>query len=410
MKTYLVALLLMCFPTVFSQKTMDTIASLKLKENRIISVVLPPSYEFNSSKKYPILVVLDGDYLVDPFHGVLSYGNYWDDLPEVIIVGINQYNDRNDDTYFDAETGFLAGKGAKFFEFIGLELLPYIQKKYRTSDFKMIAGHDVTAGFMNFYLYKDTPLFDGYISMGAELATDMELQIPDRFAAIKKPILYYQSTADGDLQSIQDRMQILDSLASTIKNPSLNYRFDKFKSTSHYSLVVQSIPNALYEFFNGYQPISISEFKEKIAPLPYGYVEYLTKKYDAIENLLQLKIPIRLTDFKAIEAAILKNKIYNEFDELSILARKNYPKSMLADYHLGLMFEKKGNYKNAAKYYQAAFQKEEIGQLTKDMMIEKADLMKRNAILKVNEPEEEVSEETPAQEPVQETPETKQPE
>ena len=29
----------------------------------------------------------------------------------------------------------------------------------------MIAGHDTTAGFLNFYLYKDTQFFNAYISL-----------------------------------------------------------------------------------------------------------------------------------------------------------------------------------------------------------------------------------------------------
>jgi hypothetical protein len=29
-------------------------------------------------------------YLFNPFYGALSYGAYWDDLPEMIIVGISQ--------------------------------------------------------------------------------------------------------------------------------------------------------------------------------------------------------------------------------------------------------------------------------------------------------------------------------
>jgi hypothetical protein len=58
----------------------------------------------------------------------------------------------------------------------------------------------------------------------------------------------------------------------------------------------------------------------------------LKKKYDIIENSFGIKSPIRINDFKAIEAAILQNKDYNELDALAILADKNYPKSMLGDY------------------------------------------------------------------------------
>ncbi|UPT71806.1 MAG: hypothetical protein M0D53_05720 [Flavobacterium sp. JAD_PAG50586_2] len=134
----------------------------------------------------------------------------------------------------------------------------------------------------------------------------------------------------------------------------------------------------MYQIFSVYQPISTTEFNEKIAVLPSGYVDYLEKKYDVIEKSLALKLPIRLNDFKAIEAAILKNKAYNEFEKLAQLARKNYPKSMLADYELGQMYEKNGDNARAVKSYLAAFQREEIGDLTKDMMIERADELKKS--------------------------------
>jgi hypothetical protein len=76
----------------------------------------------------------------------------------------------------------------------------------------------------------------------------------------------------------------------------------------------------LYQIFSVYQPISTTEFNEKIAVLTSGYVDYLVRKYDVIEKSFALKLPIRLNDFKAIEAAILKNKAYPEFEKLAQLA------------------------------------------------------------------------------------------
>jgi len=141
--------------------------------------------------------------------------------------------------------------------------------------------------------------------------------------------------------------------------------------------VLYAVPNALYQFFSIFQPISSTEYNEKIAVLTEGYVKYLTDKYAAIEKAMGTKMTIRINDFKAIEAAILKNKAYNEFDALSDVARKQYPRSMLADYHLAQMYEKQGDYKRAIKAYMNAYQKQEIGNLTKDLMLERADELKR---------------------------------
>ncbi|RAR48029.1 alpha/beta hydrolase [Flavobacterium lacus] len=379
MKLPQILAVLLCSLSFYAQKTVESFSSQKLGGDRDIYITLPPSYEKDKNQKFPLLLVLDGEYLFDPFQGALKFGNYWDDLPEVILVGIsqNKQDERYADSEYDEESGLPIETGANFFDFIGTELMPYLQKTYRIAPFKIIAGHDTTAGFLNFFLYKENPLFDAYISLSPEFALDMENRIPERLNAITKPIYYYQSTADGDLNKIQKRIKELDEKVKAIKKETLNYKFDEFLGASHYSLVLHSIPNALYQFFAVYQPITVYEFNEKIVKLESGYVEYLKQKYDALEKSLNIKMPIRLNDFKAVEAAILKNKAYNEFDELSILADKYYKKTMLPDYHMALMYEKKEDYKRAQKYYLSAFQKEPIGDLDKDMMYDKSEEMKK---------------------------------
>jgi predicted alpha/beta superfamily hydrolase len=363
----------------FAQKTVEPFSSQKLEGDRDIYITLPPNYERDKNQKFPLLLVLDGEYLFDPFQGALKFGNYWDDLPEVILVGIsqNKQEERYADSEFDEETGLPIETGANFFDFIGTELIPYLEKTYRIAPFKIIAGHDTTAGFLNFFLYKENPIFDAYISLSPDLALDMENRIPERLNAIVKPIYYYQSTADGDVKKMQTRIKELNAKTLEIKKETLNYKFDEFLGASHYSLVLHSIPNALYHFFAVYQPITTNEFNDKIVKLEYGYVEYLKEKYNTLEKTLNIKMPIRLNDFRAIEAAIVKNKMYNEFDELAILADKHYGKSMLSDYYMAQMYERKEDFKRAQKKYLSAFQKEPIGDLNKDMMYDKSEEMKK---------------------------------
>jgi predicted alpha/beta superfamily hydrolase len=380
MKKYslIVVLILFAFP-VFAQTTTDTIYSEKLKEDRIISISLPASYGKDKNKVYPLLILLDGDYLFEPFSGAIKYGNYWDDLPELIVVGINQNSpfDRYSETDVDDVNGLPIKRGAQFFDFITMELLPALEKKYPIAPFKIIAGHDLTARFMHLFLYKDNPLFDAYISMSPELSKDMETRIPTRLNLIKKPIFYYQSTSRGDLQQMQESIKTLDKNIKSLQNSNLSYHFDDFQNASHYSLVLFSIPNALYHLFKEYPPISSREFQEKIVTLPSDYIGYLTKKYDLIEKSYGIKIPIRVNDFKAIEAAILKNKAFAEFEQLAALSKKNYPKSMLSQYHLGMFYEKTGKTSKAAKAYLHGYQMQEIGSLTKDFMLEKANQLKQ---------------------------------
>lgn len=367
-------LLLLLFSTAaFSQKTVISFESKVLGESREITIGLPTSLNTNPTKKYPILILLDGDYLFDSFYSALKYGAHWDEMPETIVIGIsqNKNNDRYNDCSYDEENGVPSGKGAQFFEFIGAELLPYMEQKYPVAPFRIVAGHDTTAGFLNFFLYKDQPIFNGYIALGTELAPYMDNRLPEQLSKLKKPIFYYHSNGGGDIKEIQTSLINLDTKVKQITNPLLNYKFDNFAGSSRFALVLQSIPNALYHIFDSYKPISSKEYNEKIAVLSSGYVDYLNNKYDFLYKNLGFKIPVRMNDFKAIETAILKNKYYSELDKLAEVATKHYPKSMLGDYELGLMYEKLEDFKKAAKRYQTASQLEEVGNLTKNMMMEK---------------------------------------
>ena len=363
----------------FSQTTTETIHSAKLGADREITIKFPASYKKNTEKKYPLILVLDSEYLFAPFEGNLAFGNYWDDIPEVILIGINQNSkeERYDDSEFDLATGLPSNKGGAFFEFITSELIPQLEKKYRISPFKIIAGLDATAGFLNSFLYKDIPQFNGFISLSPELAQGMIERIPDRLAATKAPLFYYQATSDGDLKKFQGQIKALDKNISTIKNPLLNYKFDDFKNASHYSLVLNGIPNALYQMFSVYRPISSIEYQEKIAVLPDNHAKYLTDKYEAIEKWLGIKMNVRLSDFKAIENAILKSGDFKGFEELAQISGQQYEKSMLYDYHMAMFYEKTNDIKKAVKYYQNAFMKEEIRDLTKDMMMNKGEDLKK---------------------------------
>lgn len=370
-------LLLLSIPFYAQIKT-ESFDSEKLAEKRAFTISLPPSYEKNTTKKYPILLLLDGDFLFDPFYGAISYGSYWDDFPETIIVGIHQnHNDeRVDDSEFEETQGLPAEKGAAFFEFIGQELLPYIEKKYRTAPFRMIAGLDTTAGYLNFFLYKENPLFNAYLCLNPELAPLMEKRVAEQLNAAKSPVFYYLSTSEDEIKKLAEPIKMLNDNIKKDNNPLVNYKFESFKDAGHYSQTLYAIPSALHQIFESYKPITSSEFSNKIAVLPSGYVDYLEKKYSVLNEALHLDVPIRINDFKAIEAAILKNNAFNELDQLAILADKNYPKSMLAEYELALMYEKQEDYKKAMKRYQNASQMQEIGTLTKTMMLEKYDVMK----------------------------------
>jgi len=371
-------LLLYIANPLFSQVEYHEIESSKLEQKRQLKIQLPRNYADNIEKSYPIIVTLDGDYLFEPVAGNVDYNSYWEEMPEAIVVGVIQGDTREDDTYYDEETFLPSDKGAAFFEFLGLEMMPWLDANYRTADFRIIVGHDLTANFMNYYLFKEPSLFQGYISISPELAPSMNERLVERFSAVKEKIFYYLATSTDDIKGLRLDIEDLNTQLKTVTNENVRYNFDNFDGATHYSLVGRAIPKALEEIFAIYRPISKKEYKEVVSKLPGSPYDYLVDKYATVKNLFGLEDQIRVNDFTAVFTAIKKKKDWESLEKLGKLARTHHPDTMLGNYYLALYLEETGQPKKAMRTYQNAFLLEEVGSLTKDLMLDRADKIKQD--------------------------------
>ena len=375
--TMIVAMFLLPFQQ-YGQVTYETINSAKLGESRQIKIQLPRNYNENTTKRYPVMVVLDGDYLFEPVAGMVDYYSYWEEAPEMIVVGINQDGKRMADTRYDENQYLPEDKGAKFFEFIGMELLASMDQKYRTADFKIIVGHDFTSNFINYYLLKDHPIFDGYINISPDLAPEMANRIVNSLSNSQSKKWFYLATAGNDIPELKKNILSLDSELSKIDNENLDYTFDNFKDASHYSLVAEAIPSAIGQMFEIYRPISTKDYNEILLQTSISPSEYLAGKYQSIEDLYSVKIPIRLNDFLAIYNAIEKTRNWEEYKPLYKLAYESFPGTMLGTFFEARYEEELGNPKRAMKIYQNAYGQQKVAFLDSDFMLKKADAIKKD--------------------------------
>ena len=361
-----------------AQVKYETIESSKLGESRELKIQLPRGYNTNEDKDYPLFIVFDGDYLFEAVAGNVDYYSYWEDMPESIIVGVNQVDKRFDDCMYSEQNSLPIETGAKFFEFIGMELIPYIEKTYRTTRFKVAVGHGETANFINYFLLKPLPLFQGYIAVSPELAPNMIDYLPERLNKLESKLFYYLANTKNDPGSIKKMTDALNKDISAIENENLFYNFDSFEKPSHYSAPLHGLPNAIETIFKVFQPISKKEYKETILELEMSPVDYLAEKYQTINDLFGIKKQVLINDFKAISAAIEKNEQFEYYEGLSKIARNEYPKTLLGSYYLARFYEETGEPKKAMRIYQSAYTLKEIGGITKDLVLEKADLIKED--------------------------------
>ena len=349
-----------------------------LDQSRRLKIQLPRDYEENTEKVYPIVVVLDANYLFEPVAGNVDYFSYWEDMPESIVVGIMQGDTRYDDCNYDSTEFMPDGTGADFFEFIGLELIPYFDNNYRTAKFTIAVGHDFTANFINYFLFKDPPLFNGYICLSPDLAPLLDERLPVRIPQIQTKTFYYLATGSDDIKDLREITEMLNNSLKVLKSDNFDYNFDNFKGATHYSLVARAIPSALEKMFSVYRPISNEEYTDVILKLKTPIHLYLTEKYATIRDLFGLSNPIRVTDFIATCKASEKKKQWESLREIATMAKKQYPDSALGDYYLARYYEETGEAKKAMRIYQGAYDKEEVDFITIDLMLDKADKIKED--------------------------------
>jgi len=154
-----------------------------LKENRILNIYLPASYSSESTKKYPVIYLLDGSIDEDFIHiaGLVQFGSFsWINMiPESIIVGIANTDRKRDFTYpstnkQDKTELPTSGKSTAFISFIEKELQPYIDSNFSTTSSKTIIGQSLGGLLATEILLKKPNLFDHYIIVSPSLWWDNE--------------------------------------------------------------------------------------------------------------------------------------------------------------------------------------------------------------------------------------------
>ena len=354
-----------------AQAIYKTIDSYKLNGTRELKIQLPRNYDSEADRTYPLVLVLDGDYLFEPVAGNIDYQAYWEDIPDCIVVGIKQDKTREEDFAYDDTNYFPTEGGANFFEFLGAELIPYVEESYKISNFKVIIGHDLGANFINYYLFKDQPMFRAYISLSPDLAPKMKERLQERLTILEQETFYYMATADADIKVLKSDIIDCDAKLKTINNDKLNYKFDNFEDANHYSLVGRGIPKALNEIFTLHKPINGKEYREKILTFEGSPYDYLMKKYENIEYFYGFEKKLIENDIRAIAAACNKRDDLDSLEKLAKLVKKEFPNSMLGAYYMGMFYEKEGNLKKALMRYKSGLLLEPSQYIDKEIMLDK---------------------------------------
>ena len=150
----------------------DGIYSKILSEQRDLLIHLPNSYDQNKSSKYPVIYLTDGLRNFNHASGTLDLLNQSDYAQEMIIVAIKNTHRTRDftPTYDESYNKWgISGGADNFLDFMEQELIPYVDKTYRTNNFNVLSGHSLGGLLAIYALQSRTNLFQAYFAFSPSL-------------------------------------------------------------------------------------------------------------------------------------------------------------------------------------------------------------------------------------------------
>lgn len=143
----------------------ETVYSAILQEERVIKIRVPEGYD-DSDRRYPVLYVLDAD--ARPFYehavGAVGFAAMAETIPQMIVVGIRNTN-RNRDM-IPAAVAHRHGSGGsrEFLHFLSEELMPHLDREYRTNGTDILYGASNAGLFTVFAMLESPETFDAGIA------------------------------------------------------------------------------------------------------------------------------------------------------------------------------------------------------------------------------------------------------
>jgi hypothetical protein len=254
----------------------------------------PRSYA-QGNTSYPVLYLTDGDSYINEIGAVIDFLASNDRMPELIVVGIthsDRYRDltptRADITKRDGTIVFrvpTSGGADNFLKFLDTELVPFVEKRYRTEPFRVLVGHSLGGLFALDALITKPNIFQAYISVSPTLEWDNEVILArtrDFLASRKqlKATIFFSNSDEGTVvPRFKEDFDELRRIFGANAIDGLEWDSDEMTDEDHDSGVLRAHYAGLRRVFAGWQMP-----KERATQLPAGGVSGIEDHYASLSH------------------------------------------------------------------------------------------------------------------------------
>jgi len=283
--------------------------------SRTIDVVLPPSYDPASTRRYAVLYVLDAEQELEPAVAVTRFYAGTGRLPPMIVVGVRNGTRSRDLTPPAAggwtappEMGITGGAGT-LLQFLSDELVPWVDRKYMTAPMRVLIGHSLGGLFALNVIASEPASFTGYIVLEPSTWWNNGREAAAAAAALRGP-------AARPLRVMLVNADIRDVDTSGTGDGTSLVRMLRVPGETHSSMTLAGMMVALRRMFADFLPPRWVPGTRPIAMLEH---------YDALSRRVGYAVPVPVTTFEEVFRMSVHAGEFGDAEQILARMQREWP-------------------------------------------------------------------------------------
>jgi hypothetical protein len=251
-----------------------TIDSKVLMKKASIQISLPNSYQALKNKRYPVFITLGSFAAAAATVDTLSHNQEYP-MPDTILVSLTT----------ETAVSFIQRgvKSEDFINFLETDVIPYIDKHYRSQPFRILAAGERFGQASLYSLIHKPNLFQAHFAISPWIKDDTGLLNDfETFLKSDKDISAFLWLSSGGEARVAANYHKLISLLQQHAPEGLEWKSAEFNQNTHMSQGLISLPNAIESLFadlilSSDSPAvsagakSIKNYYQKLSDNKYGY-------------------------------------------------------------------------------------------------------------------------------------------
>lgn len=320
-----------------------------LIEDRILLINLPRGYD-ETTNRFPVLYILYGGnpqgYFAEAVH-IVERLNEASRIPDMITVGV-QNTDRYRDCLPINRNGEQGGAD-NFLKFFTEELIPFVDRSYRTKDFRILLGPQAGAAFGLYTLMENPGLFGlnvvmnpFWIRASREYMLKKAKDFFNREGSLNN-FLFITSNTNVDNEATMEYLQKFKTVVEKGKKKDFNLVINQLEKREIGIISSPGLRKGLETFFQEYrfpddiQIDGLQDLKQ--------YYQNLSQKYGYEVDIPEFTL-VRQGDRLDERGKLEEAKIVFEY------IIEKYPHDLNSYARLADLHRRWGNYELAVQYYE----------------------------------------------------------